>query len=1622
MSNINENMGPVQDNYTQTYVSQYVPMPFEVMQRKAEMEQKEFDTIQDNWAVISSKMGEKVLDVDKPVMQEEVNKYQNTIDEALKAANGDWRKLSSNVKGVASKYRNFITTGEGAKAVSRLAEMNEKLEQIKDSELSGRMKKAQSNYLKDKYRREGGVRGENGGASIEEPILYDESKLADTLVDWVSKLKANKGDKIQAYKDADGKIKYRALSPTTYRDENLGKLVTTSETQKGVDINRIREVASGVYELPDFKDMIDAEMMVGYNKNMKVPLRDENGKIIKEDGKTQYEERDLTRPEYEQLKFAQKFGFIDAFAYMEEEKKYKLDADTKAADDAKKKKAQQEALEKQGLTIKSDTPIHLQGQFFKENEKADEDDLYTNLETKIESDNKNFLFDYTDKSIIYNTYKSNFGNQGEDSDQAAELRKQFTEKIVNVFSGNDYLKDFVIDNDKGTGLDISGAGINALFKQVAEGDEKILEEMKKAKIFYDNDAVKEFKNLAIEKDKQTYLNEVRLKEAREDAIVKGTWTTEKGIKEYEQEMEEVSDDYVLKTKGFLTTAFKKTFQHYDPATGIGERKADGTLYTDDELRERANAWQESVDYMVGAYTNAYAGKNTSNGKFKVNDAMRKGAADVIGVGAMLGTIKSMHMNVIGAKTEDGGIGSDELNEKINNYKTKFVYTNQTNISFLEKLDPTGGGDAEKGWAQLIDFSLESAKSQKKYWDLAGKKGDALKRFQQATPQFNKSLEEKRKKEVVVNLNTSNTLELVNAEGVKRQFKMKDIIKDLNVSDILSMPLRTAKGGNEKSKPMAEFKKQKDLKPADINKAMMKALSDGVFTNDVDPETGTTDIVFTLGSKTFRYPFNVNGPNPTGGISLGLEGFNYSKKDLTEREIRLDLNRARVNSLQRTPVGNYRDGVTIKTKEPGIFNKWNKNFDLNFADGGGYRVAIDPTSVDIAIPLDNGKIRKELILKGPEAVKFIKVYKDSESLKGDSAAAIARREKFYKAFPRFKNMSAREITRKLVRERVYEMYPQSKPGDYVKPEKTVEEGSFRYGRRYPGGRRGTSSFQPRVYSYPDGYKSDEVELTPLQKDSMIQEQSNMWKQYADSSAVSIAGLEPLESEPEPVIDYSKRNPYPFEAMTGRPLSEIGSQDSVVQQDNTQPVPEQSQDQFPYVNQPSYAESITEAWNPANITNNIRYVDQQGYVNPQEEPKVTPVDSLNTEQLGQVKNDIDSTIQDTLLFEKQNLPVDTVSKAGEESLANIRETNPELSAKLDSLGITGDVTPESLATDFGEYQYEIVDAKTRETRLSTDPDPVMKNLLLPGQGDPLPEFMIKKYVSDFTDKFEKGGKQYDSGVIRKQNLKDFAGAANATGLVRFMAGFDNETGYKNGDKITNDMEIKDVKNLDCSSFTHTALNALGYDLTGSQGFKPDANSKYQFNKNGLSPYSGGIYHNSIESKKQTFKNTSEIDLTKLKDGQIIAFDVGENFKKDSEEAKGWEGNWRQGGNSQGIDHIGVITIIDGVPYIGESSSNSKMKGPALMKLEDRLKQLQGRLNKSRMKMEFKRDANDNKMYYQIPKTNKAGDVIYKTDKQGKFILDPKTKEKVPMMVDTDQEILVETKTRKPSIFIGEYPKKK
>ena len=1624
MSNINENMGPVQDNYTQTYVSQYVPMPFEVMQKKAEMEQKEFDTIQDNWAVISSKMGEKVLDVDKPVMQEEVTNYQNTIDQALKEANGDWRKLSGNVKAVASKYRNFITTGEGAKAVARLAEMNEKLEQIKDSELSGRMKKAQSNYLRNKYRADGGVRGKDGGASIEEPILYDESKLADTLVDWISKLKADKGDKIQAYKDKDGKIKYAATGAwTSYSDEELGKIVSKSTTQKGVDLKRIREVASGVYELPDFKDMIDAEMMVGMHEKMNVPLRDENGKIIKdESGKIQYEKRDLTRPEYEQLKFAQKFGFADAFAYMEEETKYKLASDEKAAEERKKKKEQEDYLKKQGIVVKTGKPLEVEGEYYKEAEDVDDDELYSTLEDKVKDGNKNFLFNYSENGQIYNTYKDNFkGQQTKDSD----IKSEFDKKFLQIFKADPELKNFVNKSADGLTDVISGPGVNALFKQIADGDDKIIEKMTKAKIFFNDEQAAEFKKLALEKDKETYLNEQRLKEVKEQAIAKGVVTTEKGIAELEEDKKILSDDIITKSKGFLNVAFKKEFS----LTDINPKTKEP--YTKDQLDRAKSDWQEGVDYMLENFTRQVSGKHY---KAPSQGAKRSGLINRAG---LLNALQSRYTQAADPtnKAEDQ-VNGKNFNASLEEYKKKVLRTS-SNADFIKQL---GGGDANAGWNKLTNFSMKMAVEMRKWNKINDEHTRAEKELPPAEDMYNESLDEKRKKLVSLSLNSSNALSLKDADGNTKNFFMKDVYKDLPISDILDSPLATSLNVGNKETPSSLFPTSgtNALKPSEIQNAIKTSLEQAVFSEDVNPETGTTDIVFTLRGKNFRLPFTINQPKPVGGVRLNIEGYSYSKKDLTERQIRTDLHRARVNSLSHTPVGNYRDGVTIRTKEPGIYKEFSKNFNFNFSDGGAYKISIDPTAVGINIPLENGRIRKQLDLSGIDAVKFIKIYKNSEQLEGDTDAAKKRREKFYKAFPRFDNMNAREITRQLVRERVYELFPESIPTDYKKPERQLEKDSFRYGRRYSQGRRGTSSFQPRIYSYPDGLKPGEAQLTPQQLDSIIDEEMNMYAQYADSSAV-------VTREPEPEIDYSnvERTPYPFEAITGRTLSEIGSQDSVVQQDNTQPVPEQSQDQFPYLDQPSYAESITEAWNPANITHNIRYVDQEGNVNSQKESKVIPIDSLNTQQLSQVQNDIDSTINNSDLslaetLEREVSLVDTTSTGAEDSLANVRKDNPELNAKLDSLGIEGDITPESLASDLSPYQYEVSDAQTRETYTvdGTPPSEQFGGFALPGQREEAPEWTKAKNPDDYTDKIDLGnGKFKTSGVIRDENLKEFAEGINATELVRIQAKISNAS-YQLRKPVQDGTPLEKISSLNCSADAHILLAEAGYDLKGSI-HTPDPNSKWQFTKPnpakndpGSNLYSGGLFHNSIESKKQYFNKTSQIlnNLDKMiadgkiKEGQIICFDT----KPDK---SNWEAEWRQQGTGEGIDHIGVITMIDEVPYILESSNSKDFKGTGLVKLETRLKKLAYKLDQTHYKRQWKTKPGPNeilvngKVYPAIPKTDAKGNPIYKEDKNGK-VIEPKVqvmmkKPKSERVGESTKDTLAE-KT-KSSIYIGEYKKK-
>lgn len=1615
---INENMGPIQDQYSQTYVSQYVPMPFELMQKKAEAEQKEFDTIQDNWAVISSKMGEKVLSVDKHIMTDEVSKYQNNIDEALKEVGGDWRKLSGKVKGVAAQYREFMTNGKGGQAVSRYNEMNQKNEAIDGSKLSGRMQKAQKNYINYQYNQTGGVDGneENDFTSgrIEEPILYDESKLKENLVNFIDKLKPSKDAKIEFIKKGDPRLPkgsksgyYTTGGYTTVKDEATGQLKITSNMVKKVDLNRIRQVAAGVMEDSVFKDKIDAEYMVGQNMGVSIPFTNDKGEL-------EYKKENLSKDEYANYVFAKEFGFTDAYAYSQEEETYKLQKDEQAEVERKKKEKLKKAYEERGVNVTGVDALTFESKNSKDYLNDDVKTPYLKLLNDVMTGNKRYVEDFTENGVIYNTYKDNYKNQLGLTEDNSVTRKRFESTILSFFENESNELTDLVEEDGSGNLTISGEGYNQLFESIAKDDQlskdffdqmtfkggddmagNMLNVMTgaiggsnaKGKLFLTPEAVEEFKKIAKLKDKENYRRERLLRENMANTVSDGLTATEGSLKKLKADTYKQKDELILLNSNFAKTGLQKSFDKTNPKYFV-----DGK-FSPEKYKKDVDNHTKAVEYFTSKL-------NKEHGASKKIRAPRSVVQSIYKPILFYNEI----FEVMGDAFKDGKMTSenDEYNLELGELQLE-TYADPETRQFVENF---GNGDFSKGYEVVKDLVTSSLTGAKKLSRLNSEieVKNADKNFKERKlakiDKYRESLKAKLETKTVVNLNYSKQLKLnasqaEQAKGAPAQkiITLKKLIDDGSISpgSYLDYDLNSATAGTEigettkstMSKSFGNMRGKNGLLTKEEKIAAVKeAMSSGSFSDDRNPDTGQMEIAFTLNGLNFRMPFTINSKAPANGFGLELTGFSETKATVLEREIRNDIHKAKIDNLERYPIGNYRDGVVIRSKKAGGATKFSKNFNDNFADGGEYRVSLDPTAIGINIGLDDKTVLRNFDVPEKDAAKFIRVYKYTQTLEDNPA----KLKNFQDKNPHFKGMSPSEISHDMIRKVIYESFPGQRLQAMIKDNSDIELSNYddfaniEYqngrGNRYFNGKGPSENMysEGRIYSYPDGFNGDGSN----KKSNAIE---NKRRREATKEKFLSMGVSKEEAPTKP----PKRIFYPF--------------------------PEKNQQSNQQADQQSDFDTTMAEVNQADK-----------FWEAQEEKKKAPSDSTNTFDLEETLSNItnrarfDST--GNLIFGEQGKKN---INSNEEIYSNVKE-NKEVKEQLNNLGIEGDVTPESLTTDLSEYQYEVTDAKTRETRFTTDREPVTDSFALPGQGDPLPEFMIKKSPNNFTDKFEDGGKQYDSGVIRKQNLKDFAGAANATGLVRFMAGFSNDTYYKNGNKMTDKMEIKDVKTLDCSSFTHVALDALGYDLKGSQGFKPDPNSKYQFNKQGLSPYSGAIYHNSIESKKQTFKNTNEIDLTKLKDGQIIAFDTADNFMKDAKSKKGWEGNWRQGGSSQGIDHIGVITMIDGVPYIGESSANSKMKGPGLIKLETRLKQLQHRLNKTKMKMEFKRDANDNKMYYKIPKTDKAGNTIYKTDKQGKFLLDPVTKEKIPIMVTTDQEILVKTKIRKPTIFIGEYPKKK
>ena len=267
---------PLVAQHQQTYVSQFVPLPFEQIQKQAEVEQAKHDYNKAAWADVMSKMGETLLTVDNPIMQDKVNSIYKNVDSQIEAAGGDMRYLNESIQRAARDYKEFITTGQGAlglynKKTKEEYDKKTDASKIGDYWASLAREASYNNYVN------GGALANNQqykGMPLWEPINYRDILVKDVLPKFISDEKA--------------------LS-TYYVDEDNGLIVDKNGKHEFVKSDRIKNgFREELKSRPEFNEMVNNQF-----------------EILKSLGYT----GDVTLDDYKNAKIEQLIGGSKYFAY-----------------------------------------------------------------------------------------------------------------------------------------------------------------------------------------------------------------------------------------------------------------------------------------------------------------------------------------------------------------------------------------------------------------------------------------------------------------------------------------------------------------------------------------------------------------------------------------------------------------------------------------------------------------------------------------------------------------------------------------------------------------------------------------------------------------------------------------------------------------------------------------------------------------------------------------------------------------------------------------------------------------------------------------------------------------------------------------------------------------------------------------------------------------------------------------------------------------------------------------------------------------------------------------------------------------------------------------------------------
>jgi len=264
MSKVNRFMSPVQTQYQQTYVNQYVPLPFELMQKKADRKQKKFDEVSSYADALVGKMKAKVDIKDQPMNQAEIHGLHDQINNALDQVNGDYSKIGGLVKNVAKEFDLYINTDEGYLAQQNKIGIDTNLKEIQDSNMSDLDKQVANEVGVGAYRAGNGA---IGNESFVPSTVYDNSSEWQTLA--LSAVKGRVKDKTAKANVGyiqDGKLLFDSKSTHGYLSKEDIKDIT-----KGIVYEDTKWLNKTEWQFKNYKKTgrIDQETKIGdYRKSV----------------------------------------------------------------------------------------------------------------------------------------------------------------------------------------------------------------------------------------------------------------------------------------------------------------------------------------------------------------------------------------------------------------------------------------------------------------------------------------------------------------------------------------------------------------------------------------------------------------------------------------------------------------------------------------------------------------------------------------------------------------------------------------------------------------------------------------------------------------------------------------------------------------------------------------------------------------------------------------------------------------------------------------------------------------------------------------------------------------------------------------------------------------------------------------------------------------------------------------------------------------------------------------------------------------------------------------------------------------------------------------------------------